>query len=91
MATTEQIKEARTLLESKWDSEGICGSCGWHALLYEHNVSDDEIEEALDNDGGWLFLTCVSKDDDDSYSHRGIEIMIGRVTTNRQYTESKKE
>lgn len=57
MATQEQIGAARRRLEAKWDDEGSCGSCGWHALLYEHSVDDSDIAEALDNEGG-LLLGC---------------------------------
>lgn len=76
MATKEQIDAARARLEAKWDSEGACTSCDWHAALYEHGVTDAEIAEALDSEDGLLWLYCVSKDDDDSYSHRGITVRI---------------
>lgn len=72
----DAIAEARARLEAKWDAEGDCGSCGWHAALYEHNVEDSEIAEALEKNGGILELSCVSKDDDDSASHRGVKINI---------------
>lgn len=75
MATPEQIQESRKLLEAQWDSEGECGSCGWHALLYEHDVEDCDIAEALDGDG-ILRLGCRSKDDEDRWSHRGVKICI---------------
>ena len=75
MATPEQITEARKTLEAKWDDEGQCGSCGWHALLYEHDVEDCDIAEALDGDG-ILRLGCRSKDDEDSWNHRGVKICI---------------
>ena len=70
----EGIELARKTLEAKWDSEGECASCGWHAALWEHSVDDWEIEEALNN-GGILELSCIS-DDEDSWSHRGIKIEI---------------
>ena len=75
MATPEQITEARKTLEAKWDDEGQCGSCGWHALLYEHDVEDCDIAEALDDDG-ILRLGCLSKNDEDRGSHRGVKIYI---------------
>ncbi len=73
MATPEQIQAARELLQQKWMREGECGSCGWHALLSEHDVEDFEIEEALDG-SGILEISCVSRDDDESWGHRGVKI-----------------
>lgn len=75
MADSNQIKESRRVLEQKWDAEGGCPSCGWHALLSEHDVEDDDISQALDGDGR-LYLYCQSKDDEDSFSHRKIVINI---------------
>jgi len=75
MATPEQITEARKTLEAKWGQEGECASCRWHALLYEHDVEDYEIAEALDGDG-ILRLGCRSKDDEDRWNHRGVKICI---------------
>ena len=71
------VANARARLEAKWNNEGDCGSCGWHACLYEHYVSDEDIEHALKDDNGWLYLICVSKDDEDACTHRGIKIYIG--------------
>lgn len=75
--TKEEVAAARQRLEQKWDAEGDCGSCGWHACLYEHYVSDEDIENALECDDGWLFLDCISKDADEPGSHRGIKIYVG--------------
>lgn len=77
MATDEQVQQARERLEERWISDGACGTCGWHALLYEHYVDEADIRDALDNDAGTLRLSCVSKDDDESWSHRGVRIFIG--------------
>lgn len=74
----KKVKEARKILEDKWDSEGECGSCGWHGALWEHDVLDYEIEDALKNNDGILELYCVSKDDDENWSHRGIKIDISK-------------
>lgn len=79
MKTQEDVLRARKILEDKWDDEGECGSCGWHACLYEHGVEDWDIAQALDQGKGTLELTCVSKDADDRYSHRGVKIFIGDV------------
>lgn len=75
MATLEQITAARALLEQRWNAEGACGSCGWHAALYEHDVDDAMLAEALDNDDGVLRMPCQS-DDGDAYSHRGVRIRV---------------
>lgn len=72
-----RIDAARKRLEELWDSHGTCDSCGWHAALYEHNVSDADILEALTTDKGILHLSCKNKDDEDRYSHRGVKIFIG--------------
>lgn len=75
--TKEEIAAARQRLEQKWDAEGDCGSCGWHACLYEHHVIDEDIENALEFDNGLLRLSCISKNDEDACTHRGIKIYIG--------------
>lgn len=74
----EQINEARQVLEAKWDSEGECASCGWHASLHEHEVGDWEIEQAL-MDGGILELSCLNSDDDEAWQHRGVKIDISKL------------
>lgn len=76
MATPEQIAAARVLLEQRWDAEGSCGSCGWHAALYEHRVDDSMLADALDNTGGVLRLSCQSDDDEESFRHRGVRIRV---------------
>ena len=77
MSDQDRIVEARKRLDDQWDNEGDCRSCGWHAYQYEHDISDFDIADALDNYDGWLHLSCVSKDADDSSSHRGAKIFIG--------------
>ena len=74
--TDLEIAEARQTLINRWDSEGQCNSCGWWALLYEHDVTDADIAEALEHDNGVLHLNCVSKDADDPCSHRGVRVNI---------------
>lgn len=74
-ATNDQIQEARKILESKWDSEGDCSSCGWHALLGEYDIEDSDIADCLNNANGILYLGCLSEDED-NWGHRGTKICI---------------
>lgn len=76
MITQEQIDKARERLEQKWDAEGACNSCGWHAALYEHEVEDEDIQWALEDGQGWLELGCMSEDDEHADLHRGVVIYI---------------
>lgn len=75
MANLKQIIDAIETLKSKWDNEGSCKSCGWHALLCEHEVDYRDVGEALDADGV-LRLSCLNKDDENRDLHRGIAIHI---------------
>lgn len=68
------IETAKSILEYKWDREGGCNSCGYHACLYEHRVDDMDIRDALMYNG-ILHLPCYS-DDENSDRHRGINIRI---------------
>lgn len=74
-ATPEQIAKARAELERRWNDEGECGSCGWHAALYEHDVDDDDLAEAI-NDGGCLELGCRNHEFGDPIGHRGVVIVL---------------
>lgn len=74
MANQEQIEAAWQALRERWEDQGACGSCGWHAALYEHGVDDAEISEALDT-GGVLELPCLSDNEDPSL-HRGVRVDI---------------
>lgn len=71
----ETIAKARAELERRWDGEGECRSCGWHAALYEHRVEDDDLAWAIRN-GGRIELGCRSKDDDEAFRHRGVVITL---------------
>lgn len=77
MITQEKIDAARKRLEDAWDEHGDCRSCGWHACLYEHDITDISIQHALEFDNGELQLPCISKDRDEDERHRGITIYIG--------------
>lgn len=80
-AQVEKIAAARARLTEAWEAQGDCGSCGWHAALYEHDVSDEDLKDALENHGGWLHLECRSKDADDRECHRGVKVFIGTTPT----------
>jgi hypothetical protein len=73
--SAEDVAKARSRLIEQWDELGACRSCGWHALLSEHDVSDSDIADALKG-GGILKLSCLSKDQDGS-DHKGISIFMG--------------
>lgn len=77
--TPQMIAAARAELERRWDQEGECGSCGWHAALYEHDVTDDDLAEAL-TDGGRLELGCRNYEYGDPYGHRGVVIVLQTAT-----------
>jgi hypothetical protein len=77
MATQEQIDSARERLESEFARNGECKSCGWHAALYEHGVSDASIEWALDHNDGELRISCIGPYSDEGPMHRGTTIYIG--------------
>ena len=74
------IAAARDELERRWEKEGECSSCGWHAALYEHKVTDDDLREALLN-GGLLHLACLSEDDEDPFGHHGVKIKLETLST----------
>lgn len=76
MSTQAEVDAARKVLEEKWDAQGDCGSCTWHACLYEHDVDDVMIAHALEYEDGLLRLNCVNKTADEPESHRGIKINI---------------
>jgi hypothetical protein len=73
--TPEVIANARAELERRWDAEGECGSCGWHAALYEHHVDDDDLADALRH-GGRLKLGCRNHEYGDPVGHRGVVIVL---------------
>lgn len=74
---SKEIERYREKLEKLWDDKGYCRSCGWHACLYEHNVEDWEIQDAIEKNDGILELSCVSKNAFDPSSHRVIKIYLG--------------
>ena len=75
MTTKEQLERAYKLLKDRWANEGGCASCGWHAELGEHFFDDVDVATALEGNGV-LHLNCVSPDDEDSHSHRGVKVSL---------------
>lgn len=73
--TDEQVAKAFVELERRWDGEGQCESCGWHAALYEHRVTYDDVAEALRH-GGRLHLGCRNHEHGDPHDHRGVVITL---------------
>lgn len=77
MDIQERVKAARLVLEQKWDLYGDCNSCGFHACLYEHDVEDSDIRDALINNRGVLELTCKNTSlGNDRFDHRGVTIHL---------------
>ena len=68
------IDEAIALVRQRWDEEGACGSCGWHAALYEYGELAYAI--TIDKRDGCIRLPCLSDDAEDAWSHRGVRIWI---------------
>lgn len=81
---SDRIEQARKRLTERWDIDGDCASCGWHAALYEYDVSDSDLKYALDHDDGVLYLSCLSKDMDDNDMHRGVCIFVGEENDNEE-------
>lgn len=71
----ETIAKARAELERRWDAEGQCASCGWHAALYEHDVDDEDLADAIQHNGR-LELGCRNHEYGDPYDHRGVVIIL---------------
>ncbi len=69
------IPEARALIEKEFDAGNCdCRSCGWNALPYEHQISDEDIYDAIEGDG-ILELECQSQNDlEGRHEHRGTSI-----------------
>lgn len=66
------IDEAMDLIRRRWDAEGACQSCGWHAALDEYGDLRDAFD--INRHKRRLELSCLSKDTDDAWSHRGVRI-----------------
>lgn len=64
--------EAAEVVRRKWDAQGHCDSCGWHAAIYEVEpitIDDSELKD------GVVWFPCRSKDVDGS-DHRGVRIRL---------------
>jgi len=58
------------LLEKYWANQGPCRSCGWWPAFYE-------IVDLLEEQSPGIFIAqCISKDDENSWNHRGHRINI---------------
>ena len=66
------LEEAKAKLAAKWDGEGQCSSCGWHATIGEHEIDDEDILSAINTNRGVLKLSCVNKNGYEGC--RGIKI-----------------
>jgi hypothetical protein len=76
MSERNQTERARDLLVQRWDAEGMCESCNWHAALGEYDITDDDIADAMQGAAGVLCLPCLSADADDADIHRGVRVRI---------------
>jgi hypothetical protein len=63
-------EETLVLLEKAWAKQGECHSCGWWPAFYE--IADDLWEDSP----GIFTAPCISKDDNDSWDHRGHRICL---------------
>lgn len=63
------IDEAIELVRRKWDSEGECRSCGWHAALYEYGPLEAVIK--IDHERQCVALPCLGEE---RWGHRGVRI-----------------
>jgi hypothetical protein len=70
------VKLARQRIEENWDDIGACRSCGFHALLREHNLDDYEIENALNTDG---MIELLCQNEDGGSDHRGIRFNLNEL------------
>lgn len=78
MTTSEQVKKAYQLLVDRWSEQGYCTSCGWHALLEEHEVEAVDVAAALETTDQVLHLGCASPDED-AYYHRGVFVSLAQA------------
>jgi len=59
-------------LKKAWEEQSpCCRSCGWGPLFWE---IEDDLEET--EKPGEYHAHCVSKDDEDSWSHRGYYLYL---------------
>ena len=58
------MKYTQEQLEYQWNKDTpSCMSCGWSPCFYEVELEEES--------PGIYWAACVSKDDEDSYTHRG--------------------
>lgn len=61
--------EAIALVRKRWNADGACCSCGWHAALYEYG----DLGYAIDIYPDHIRLTCLNESGDGG-THRGVRI-----------------
>jgi hypothetical protein len=65
------IEKAIHIVKEKWDAQGECASCGWHAALEEYGDLSEAIY--IDEANKRIELSCLG-DDENSSSHKGVRI-----------------
>lgn len=77
MTTPDEISAAFDRLESRWDEQGGCRTCGFHAQLAEHDVDETDILWAMNHCDGQLRLSCQAIGDNEAWPHPGPVVYIG--------------
>ena len=57
-------------VEEKWDAQGECRSCGWHACLSEYGDIGLKVED--NGRGKYVWLPCLSGEP----GHRGVYVYL---------------
>ena len=71
--TREELIQA---VKAQWCDNGVCRSCGWHALPYEHDVDSLDLSDIQTDELGnqYVDFGCVGEWDDGT--HRGVRIYV---------------
>lgn len=64
------VENAIELVTRKWDANGDCQSCGWHACLYEYGHLPGVM--TIDQEMRRVELPCLNPESDGG--HRGVRI-----------------
>lgn len=66
-------------MEKAHSDNGSCGSCGWHAMFWEHDYErTDQLSPVEYHD------TCKNSEGEDTSDHRGCYIYPVKETPNAQ-------